>query len=115
MPAVCRGNEKATRDRNASTAFNPAGNDFFPGICFVTIRLFHCSDVDEFCCLQPPNAATLKPGFRFRPQLVPVTSQEIDVNSTTSYRPEAPTTAVVTQVTGMIHTAGENALARRFD
>jgi hypothetical protein len=42
-------------------------------------------------------------------------SQSIDVNSTASYRPEAPTAAVVTQVTGMVHTAGENALPRRFD
>jgi hypothetical protein len=47
--------------------------------------------------------------------LVPVASEAINVDSTASYRPKAPTTAVVTQVTGMVHTAGENALARAFD
>jgi hypothetical protein len=41
--------------------------------------------------------------------LVTVTSQAIDVNSTASYRPEAPTAAVVTQVTGMVYAAEDTA------
>ena len=38
-------------------------------------------------------------------------AKEVDVNSPTSYRPKAPTAAVVTEITGVIHTAGKNALA----
>src|SRR5215831_4240030 len=53
----------------------PSADHFFPRVPFVALGLFVRCHLDQFRGIEPPDTAGVKPGFRFRPQLVAVAGQ----------------------------------------
>jgi hypothetical protein len=61
--------------------------------------------------VEPPDRTRFESYFGFRPQLVAVTGQSIDVDLTTRHRPETAPSGFVAKIAAVIDSAGEHALA----
>jgi hypothetical protein len=57
----------------------------------------------------------VKPGFGFRPELIAITTEAVDLNRATDYGPKSACAGFVPQISRVIYGAGKNALPRRFD
>jgi hypothetical protein len=106
---------RSARAFSSGAVFNPGSNQFFPRVGFEAIRLFLRGCRDECSRFQPPDAALVKPGFGFRPELIAVAAEAVDLDRATDYGPKSACTGFVPQISRVIYGAGKNALPRRFD
>jgi hypothetical protein len=100
------------RNRSAVFAFQPWSYHLLPGIRFVSSLLLIACKLHQVERVEPPNRARLEPCFGFRPQLVAVSGQTFDIDLTTHDRPETAPSGLIAQITAVVDSAGEHALAR---
>ena len=102
-------------DRHTRAIVRPSTDHFFPRVPFVALGLLIRRHPYPVRGVKPPDTTGVKPGFRFRPQLVAVTGQLIDVDCATGDWPKSTAAGLIPKVRAVIHRAGENTLARRLD
>src|SRR6266540_1496647 len=87
-----------------STKWGPLhGGTLLRGSCpsgstFVAFDLLVRGHVNQLGSLQPPRRSRIKVYLRLSAELVPIASQVVTPDSTTSHRPETPATSFVTEV-----------------
>ncbi len=104
---------KYLRNGDTRPVFTPPSHYFLPRISIKPVCLFLRGGYRQFASFQPPNGAHIKSRFGFRPKLIAVTCQALDIDRATSNRPEAAPPGIISEIAGMIHRAGKNALACR--
>src|SRR5581483_1552066 len=70
---------------------------------------------DKLRRIEPPGTTGVKPGPRFRPQLIAITRQCLNFDSATSDWPEPASASFVPKIRAVIDRAGEDALSWRLD
>ena len=114
-PRLIKTQREHFSDGRTRPVLNPTCNEFLPWISFVTVRLLGRGLLDKLGCFQPPEEASIKVGFGFRPELIAIARETVDIDRATRNRPETPTTRFVSKISGMIDCACEYTLAWRFD
>ena len=75
-------------DRDSWAIICPWTDHFFPRVPFVALSLFIRCQPDQLRRIEPPGTTGVKPGPRFRPQLIAITRQCLNFDSATSDWPE---------------------------
>src|SRR5713226_65830 len=102
-------------DGDVFPATDPLLDYGLPGVSVVTRLLFCGRDCVQLWRIKPSFLTCSEPLARFSPQVITITPEVSDVDDSALHRPESPPARFVLQVRIVVHSAGKDALPRRFN
>src|SRR5579862_2838168 len=93
-------------------AFNPLQNFVVPRPWRIALILFFSRQFIQFCCIEPPPSPRLVFGVGFRPELVAIATERINVNSAAQHWPETAVASFIHERRSVICGTGEHRTSR---